>query len=73
MPIVVSYSRDKNQKPKICDRAYLFGVVGCRNQIKNGRVISIESWGKSGVLAYLWLKNGYFWLKIGYFWHIFLG
>ena len=49
---------------KICDRAYHFGVVGCQNRIKNGRVMPIESWGKSGVLAY-------FWLKIGYVGHIF--
>ena len=41
-----------------------FGVVGCQNRAKNGRVMPIESWGKSGVLAY-------FWLKIGYFGHIF--
>ena len=31
---------------------------------KNGRVMPIENWGKSGVLAY-------FWLNIGYFGHIF--
>ena len=40
-------------------RAGHFGVVGCQNQIKNGRVMPIESWGKSGVLAYFWLKIGY--------------
>ena len=33
-------------------------------EIWNGRVMPIESWGKSGVLAY-------FWLKIGYSGHIF--
>ena len=27
---------------------------------KNGRVIPIESWGKSGILAHFWLKSGYF-------------
>ena len=32
--------------------------------LKNGRVIPIQSWGKSGVLAY-------FGLKIGYFGHIY--
>ena len=54
----------KTKNLKICDRAYHFGVVGCQNRIKNGRVMPIESWGKSGVLAY-------FWLKIGYVGHIF--
>ena len=34
-------------------------------EIWNGRVMPIESWGKSGVLAY-------FLLKIGYFGHIYL-
>ena len=36
----------------------------CQNRIKNGRVVPIQSWGKSCVLAY-------FGLKIGYFGHIF--
>ena len=39
--------------------------VRCQKWMKNGRVMPIESWGESGVLAY-------FWLKIGYFGHIFL-
>ena len=39
-------------------------VVGCQNRIKNVRVMPIQSWGKSGILAY-------FRLKIGYFCHIY--
>ena len=38
-----------------------FDVVGCQNRIKNGRVIPIESWGKSGVLAYFLAENWLFW------------
>ena len=45
-------------------RADHFGVVGCQNRMKDGQVMPIQSWGKSGVLAY-------FWLKIGYSGHIF--
>ena len=41
-------------------RADYFGVVGCQNWIKNDRVMPIGSWGKSGVLAYFWLKIGYY-------------
>ena len=29
-----------------------FDVVGCQNRTKNGRVMPIQSWGKSGFLAY---------------------
>ena len=41
-------------------RADHFGVVGFQNRVKNGRIMPIESWGNSGVLAYLWQKIGYF-------------
>ena len=41
-------------------RADHFDVVRCQNRIKNGRVIPIQSWDKSGVLAYFGLKIGYF-------------
>ena len=34
-----------------------FGVVERQNQIKTGRVMPIQSWGKSGVLAYFCAEN----------------
>ena len=30
-----------------------------KNRIKNSQVMPIERWGKSGILAYSWLKIGY--------------
>ena len=45
-------------------RADHFFVVECQNRIKDHRVMPIQSWGKSGVLAY-------FGPKIGHFKHIF--
>ena len=45
-------------------RADHFDLVGCQNRIRNSRVMPIQSWGKSGILAY-------FGLRIGYFGHIY--
>ena len=41
-------------------RADNFDVVGCQNRIKNYRVMPIQNWGKSGVLAYFGQQIGYF-------------
>ena len=41
-------------------RADLFNVFGYQNRLKNGRVMPIQSLGKSGFLAYFGLKVGYF-------------
>ena len=39
-------------------RADRFGVVECQNRIKYRLVVPIQSWDKSGVLAYFWPKIG---------------
>ena len=49
----------KNVLSSLARRVDHFGVFECQNRIENDRVIPIESWGKSGILAYFWLKIGY--------------
>ena len=42
-------------------RADNFSEVGCKNRIKNGRVMPTENWGKSGVLAFFLAENWLIW------------
>ena len=49
--------KNQNLKKLRQSLAHHFGVVKLHNQIKNGRVMPIQSWGKNGI----WAKNWPFW------------